>query len=288
MDALAEPPLYTGACGWSYDDWTGSVYPAGTPSHDYLARYAAVFNAVEIDSTRYAVPPVERVRRWARAVPADFRFAAKAPRTITHERALNGTDDDERLFLDTMRELGDKLAAVLFQFPAAFGAPEHDGALNAFLDRLPRDVPVVLEFRRARLLTPAAVSAFVAAGASVALCDGTHPRPDADTFAGPVAYIRLLGDRARIEREMVRRYGAVRQGRIVDGFEKDLALRLWAARIRNLRRPSRPAEALVRAVYVFANNYFEGTAPETLRKLAQALDVLPPPLLLRQRPLFAL
>ena len=40
-----------GTSGWSYDDWVGPFYPAGTAAGDYLAYYATQYDVVEVDST---------------------------------------------------------------------------------------------------------------------------------------------------------------------------------------------------------------------------------------------
>jgi uncharacterized protein YecE (DUF72 family) len=51
-----------GTMGWSYDFWVGSLYPTGTRSSEYLARYSMLFNTVEADSTFYRIPSKKTVR----------------------------------------------------------------------------------------------------------------------------------------------------------------------------------------------------------------------------------
>ena len=50
-------------------------------------------------------------------MPADFRFAVKVPRTITHERRLIGADDLLERFLGEAAGLGEKLGPLLVQLP---------------------------------------------------------------------------------------------------------------------------------------------------------------------------
>ena len=83
-----------GTMGFSYADWAGTFYPAGTKAGDYLARYARFFDAVELDTTFHAVPPAERFRRWAGATPAGFRFAVKTPKTVTHGDSIGNVSGD--------------------------------------------------------------------------------------------------------------------------------------------------------------------------------------------------
>ena len=80
--------FYLGTQGWSYRSWGGNFYPAQTPAGDYLKTYAQNFHAVEIDSTYYGTPRPQTVQQWREVTPADFRFTAKFPQAITHEKML--------------------------------------------------------------------------------------------------------------------------------------------------------------------------------------------------------
>jgi uncharacterized protein YecE (DUF72 family) len=48
--------LYLGTSGFSYNDWVGNFYPRGMPRRDWLGYYAREFNALELNSTYYALP----------------------------------------------------------------------------------------------------------------------------------------------------------------------------------------------------------------------------------------
>src|SRR6188768_857106 len=74
-----------GTAGWSLYKPPAGRFP-GTGSH--LERYAAMFDAVEINSSFYRPHKPETYARWAASVPAGFRFAVKLPKAITHERRL--------------------------------------------------------------------------------------------------------------------------------------------------------------------------------------------------------
>jgi uncharacterized protein YecE (DUF72 family) len=50
-------------------------------------------------------------------VPPAFRFSAKLPKTITHQRKLVECTDEIEDFLQQVSVLGDKLAALLVQLP---------------------------------------------------------------------------------------------------------------------------------------------------------------------------
>ena len=73
-------PIRIGTCGWSYKEWSGVFYPRGMKPGEYLSYYSEQFDSVELDTTFHAVPPPERVRRWASVTPKHFQFCVKAPR----------------------------------------------------------------------------------------------------------------------------------------------------------------------------------------------------------------
>jgi uncharacterized protein YecE (DUF72 family) len=92
----------------------------------HLERYAAVFGAVEINSSFYRPHQPKTYARWADSVPADFRFSVKLPRTITHELRLRDFGAELERFRTETAELGDKLGCVLVQLPPslAFDKPD--------------------------------------------------------------------------------------------------------------------------------------------------------------------
>lgn len=114
-----------------------------------LQRYAAVFNAAEINTTFYRAHKPKTYARWAASVPDDFRFAVKAPRTVTHERRLVDADALMAAFVIESRALGDRFGPILIQLPPTLKFDA--GVAGAFLGRLrdQTDGPVCLEPRHA-------------------------------------------------------------------------------------------------------------------------------------------
>ena len=94
-----------------------------------LERYAAVFDAVEINSSFYRSHRPATWERWAASVPAGFRFAVKLPRAATHEARLVGCGALLTRFADEVAGLGEKRGPVLVQLPPslAFDAGVADG-----------------------------------------------------------------------------------------------------------------------------------------------------------------
>jgi uncharacterized protein YecE (DUF72 family) len=98
-----------------------------------LERYAAVFNGVEINSTFYRHHQKKTFERWAGAVPAHFRFAAKIPREITHGARLRNIDTLFDVFVEEVSVLEDKLGPLLCQLPPSlrFDVAEAEEAFSA-------------------------------------------------------------------------------------------------------------------------------------------------------------
>ena len=78
--------LYCGTCGFSYDDWAGVYFPAGLPRKDWLSYYAREFNALELNSTYYALPRVSVIESMVKKTGEGFVFAVKANQEMTHVR----------------------------------------------------------------------------------------------------------------------------------------------------------------------------------------------------------
>ncbi len=62
-------------------------YPPGLPARDRLGYYAERFDAVEVNSTFYAVPGTAQVRRWVDATPESFTFDVKLHRLLSRHSA---------------------------------------------------------------------------------------------------------------------------------------------------------------------------------------------------------
>ena len=103
-----------GTAGWSIPPAERSAFPQ---DGSHLERYAAVFNAVEINSSFYRSHRRITYERWAASVGDEFRFSIKLPRSISHAGAGRlGREEVER-FASEVVGLGNKLSVVLVQFP---------------------------------------------------------------------------------------------------------------------------------------------------------------------------
>ena len=72
-----EEKIRIGTSSWADPGFVEEWYPPGLPARDRLPFYAERFDAVEVNSTFYAVPGAAQVRRWAEVTPAGFSFDVK-------------------------------------------------------------------------------------------------------------------------------------------------------------------------------------------------------------------
>lgn len=146
-------PVYVGCAGWTLP---APVQPAFPAEGSHLERYAARFRAVEINSSFHRPHRPATYARWADSVPAEFRFCAKLPKTVTHELRLRGAEDALSAFLAQAGALGTKLACLLVQLPPSL-AYEADVAERFFTFlRSATPVAVVCEPRHETWFTPGA------------------------------------------------------------------------------------------------------------------------------------
>lgn len=105
---------FIGTAAWSIPKASAERFPAEGSS---LARYAAVFDGVEINSSFYRRHKRDTWQRWADSVPDHFRFAVKAPQRLTHELRLVDPEPIVDEFMRDTEPLGAKLGPVLLQLP---------------------------------------------------------------------------------------------------------------------------------------------------------------------------
>ena len=265
-----------GTQGWNYAAWVGPLYPGGTRPSEFLPTYARAFRGVEVDSTFYAIPDARAVRAWAERTPADFTFALKMPKEVTHERRLRDADDVVGEFLDRARELGPKLGPILLQMGPDF-APDELPQVARFIATLPRDLRFAMELRQSRWMRadvrPHLLEALARHGVALALSDGRWipratmlelaQRPTADFL-----YVRWMGP----DREITD-YSRVQ-------FDRSEEIRAWAEVLKSV--------ANTREIYGFFNNHFAGHSPASAREMQRLLGQQPvePEALRGQRSLF--
>ena len=301
------PRIHLGTSSWSFPGWTGLVYAPrdGKPESEQrlarggLAAYARhpLFGSVSLDRTFYAPLLANEYAAYAAAVPDTFRFVVKAPAAITDPFKRGGNSGlvrgDNPTFLDAttaaavcvapaVAGLGAKLGAIVFQFPPLGRAlltdvPRLVARLVAFVaalprprtDGLPHGPAIALEIRDPALVCEALAAGLVDGGAIP--CLAAHARmPPLETQA---EVWRL--DRFPLASPLVVRWN-LHAGKEYEGakqeyfpfdrlVEEDLQTRDALARL--VRTEARSG----RTVLVTINNKAEGSAPWSVRRLAEAI-----------------
>lgn len=234
------PRLAVGTSGYSYKEWKGSFYPEKLSAKKMLAWYGERLSAVEINNTFYRLPKASVLESWASQVPDDFRFSIKASRRITHFTRLKPeAAEPTEYLLSTLRTLGDRLGAILFQLPPNLKVDAD--RLEAYLEHLPEGTPGAFEFRHESWKDDRVHDLLRARGMAL-VCADTEDADDDEPVVRTAdwGYLRL---------------------RRPDYADEDLAR--WAARVR--------AEGWGR-VMVFFKHEDEGAGPRMAARFRELFD----------------
>jgi uncharacterized protein YecE (DUF72 family) len=223
---------------------------------------------VEVDSTFYHIPTRSVSAHWSDVTPPTFQFSCKVPKEITHERKLRDCSGLVAEFLNGIEPLVGKLGALLIQLPPFFAPKRDEHTLREFVLSLPTGWPWAIEFRDHEWHLPRIVHLLEQKGicwcwndvsslqnADAAAFD-SHPR------TSEFAVVRLMGDlstKYRGDGSVIHTYNRTQ-------WPRETSVENWAAKVR-AEGPE------LKRVLVFANNHFEGYAPETAQRIARVLGV---------------
>ena len=183
-----------------------------------MKYYSQVFDFVEIDSSFYRPPNLFMTKRWASLTPDYFKFAAKFPRSITHERRLAGPDKELHYLFDVMGPLRRKILALLLQLPPSPTAKEESlKKLESLIHMLDPDFRYAIEVRHKswfdnknfyRLLSDNNVCLVWSQ------LDTIHTPAE---LTSDLVYLRFIGDRSIDEKD----FGKIQKDRISE-------LKVWS------------------------------------------------------------
>ncbi|MEU5789001.1 DUF72 domain-containing protein [Micromonospora purpureochromogenes] len=272
-------------------------YPrsAKTPA-DRLGFYARHFGLVEVDTSYYAVPAPETTAGWVEATPPGFTFDVKAFSLFTgHPTPVSMLPKDlrpaggparirrrelpERSYEELWRRFraaleplaaGDRLGAVLLQFPPWLTRGEAARRRIVELARRCRPWPVAVELRHASWFEDAAAAETVTflrdndLGMVCVDMPQGHPSsvPPIMVATAEPAVVRFHGHSAHWE-----------DGSKEDRFRyaySDGELRRWAELLTDLAESAGE-------LHVLFNNCCEGQAQRDAGRLAELLGVTPAP-----------
>jgi len=183
--------ILAGASGYSFKEWCGTFYPEKMKAEEMLPFYSARLPTVEINNTFYRMPRTEMLQNWAAITPAEFRFAIKSPRRITHMARLKAESvgDSVGFLYKALEALGPKRGPVLFQLPP--NMKKDLPRLQAFLPMLPKDHRAAFEFRNDTWFDDDVYEALRGAGASLCFSEREDNAPPPLVETAPWGYVRL-------------------------------------------------------------------------------------------------
>src|SRR5918999_6182582 len=75
--------IIVGTSSWADPGFVKEWYPRGMPARERLSWYAERFEAVELNSSFYAVPDRTAVHKWVEQTPERFTFDVKGHRLLS-------------------------------------------------------------------------------------------------------------------------------------------------------------------------------------------------------------
>jgi uncharacterized protein YecE (DUF72 family) len=292
--------IVVGTSSWADPGFVEHWYPHGLPANERLGFYAERFEAVELNSSFYAIPRRATVEGWTERTPDGFVFDVKLHRLLsghaaqlkelptdlrdqaeTNERGRVAADPaliDEmvRRTAEAMAPLAEtgKLGAYLLQLTPAFDPREHE--LDELLPMIEGLAPttVAVEFRRRSWASPkrfeGVLDWLTGHGAAFVCVDsppGDHvpifPPVDAVTDDA-LAYLRCHGRNTE---------GYLHGRSVAERFDYDYS----AEELEEIAGRARSLEADAEQVHVMFNNNARELAPKAARGLRTILGQDPGP-----------
>lgn len=253
--------IFIGTSGFSYRDWVGPFYPAGTRQAGMLAFYARRFDALEVNFTSYRLPAPGQLVSMAERCGGRVTFSVKAWQGMTHTGEATAADFAAfRAALDPLAAAG-VLGAVLLQFPWSFRPGEAGRARVLDLAERLRPLPLVAEFRHRSWVREETFRFLRREG--IGFCCVDEPQmdgllPPTAVATGPTACVRFHGRNAAQwwrHEDPKERY---------DYLYAREELAAWVPRIRGLDR-------VAAKTFVFMNNHAEAKAVQNAEMLREML-----------------
>ena len=179
-----------GTSGYHYKHWRGPFYPNKMSADKMLEFYSQSFDTVELNNSFYRLPTEAAFDNWRQSVPANFVFAVKASRFLTHQKKLKDPESALDKLLPRASRLSNKLGPILFQLPPRWRV--NPGRLEALLEALPRDLRFAVEFRDLSWIQPEINKLLARFNAAFCIYELAGYRSPL-TITADFAYVRLHG-----------------------------------------------------------------------------------------------
>jgi uncharacterized protein YecE (DUF72 family) len=242
---------YIGCSGWSYSAWKGPFYPPNLESSEWLKYYSQIFDYVEVDSSFYRIPNQFMVKNWFKKTPDNFRFTAKFPKVITHDKHLVDVDKEVEVFLNNIEPLHEKTLALLIQLPPSMEIMSGLEGLRQLVPLLDKGFRYAVEVRNLSWFQDLAYNFFADNNICMVWSQlaGMRTPPIVTT---DFLYVRFIGDRSIDEKD----FGKIQKDRVSE-------MRKWARRVKRVEK-ERGKEEEISLAMIAANNHYAGFGPGTV------------------------
>lgn len=183
--------IHIGCSSFNNRFWQPEFYPADMPRSQWFEHYCRHFDTFEINVTFYKFPTVRTLTTWYNKAPSNFKYAVKAPKTITHiAKFVDIQAEIERFYAICREGLREKLGPILFQLPPSFAFNADN--LELVLQNLDPNFINVVEFRNKSWWRDEVFEVF--REKKVSFCSVSYPGlPDHIVTTTAFGYFRLHG-----------------------------------------------------------------------------------------------
>lgn len=290
LRALAGQGIFIGTSSWKYGGWIDQIYTRDrylsrgkfSQKHfeaECLKEFAETFPIVCGDFSFYQFPTPEFWKKLFTSAPERLQFALKVPEEVTvevfprhprygpragrtNEQYLNA-DAFRAMFLEPLEPYRSRIGCLIFEFGARGAtAKEFTAEIVPFFAQLPSTFRYAVEVRNREYLVEPYFDALREYRAAHVFNAWTKMPPLEEQIAMPNAFtadftvVRALLRAGRPYETAVAQFAPYNKVQD-ENPEGRKALRDLIARMKEERRTS----------YIFANNRFEGNAPETIRAI---------------------
>jgi uncharacterized protein YecE (DUF72 family) len=195
------------------------------------------------------------VKNWYKRSTQNFRFTAKFPKIITHDKRLKDVDKELERFFEAMRPLADKTLALLIQLPPSLHIFEGLERLRDLVPTLDKGFRYAVEVRHNSWFQDLACNFF----ANNDICLVWSQLAELQTLqilTTDFLYLRSIGDRSIHEKD----FGRIQIDRVLE-MEK------WAEKIKTVR------DERISLAIIAANNHYAGFGPGTANMFRNMLGL---------------
>jgi uncharacterized protein YecE (DUF72 family) len=187
------------------------------------------------------------VKNWARRTPADFKFSAKFPKVITHDKKFKNVEKELTLFYEAMKPLKDKLLALLIQFPPYVKITEGLEALKQYDFFFDDSFRYAVEVRHPSWFSDLAYN-FFSNNNICMVWNQLEKIQSPPVVTTDFVYLRLIGDRSIKEQE----FGKIQK-------DREQEMEYWSDKFRTVQEDEKD----VKTGIVAANNHYAGFGAAT-------------------------